>query len=533
MFNVIFRKTVFSVVAVILSGILLFVAFPPYNLAFLAWIALVPLFLAITGRKPVVAFLLSFISGSIFFLGIFNWILVVGGYTYLHHAILAIYLGFYFAIFGGFFALVSRYWGMVPACVAAPFIWISLEYLRSNLSFLALPWGLLAHSQHQNLIIIQVASIAGAYGVSFLIVLANAALATLLYPWIIRRKIFKAESSERPTRKSISSFAVAAVTLILLSLVYGIFVLTSPIEGNQISVSVVQGNIEQLKKLDKKYAPLIIRTYEDLTLAAARSKPNLIIWPETATPKSINADPGLKKRVKHIAESAGAYLLIGSSHVFKFKRNVPKSAKVRNSALLVSSDPKAKILQQYDKIRLFPFGEYTPYKDKIPWSYIDVPELNNYIRGKEYTVFKLPDFQFSVTICWENLFPDHVRQFVREGAQFIVNITNEAWFGRTAAPYQFVSMNVFRAVENRVFVVRCANTGISCFIDPRGRVVDTVKDGQGSEIFVRGVLNGMIIPLNSNTIYTQLGDWLVWASILVSFVLLLFALFKGKISIRH
>jgi apolipoprotein N-acyltransferase len=133
-----------------------------------------------------------------------------------------------------------------------------------------------------------------------------------------------------------------------------------------------------------------------------------------------------------------------------------------------------------------------------------------------------------VTICWENLFSDLVRQFVKRGAQFIVNITNEAWFGETAAPYQFLSMSVFRAVENRVYVVRCANTGISCFIDPCGRVVDRVKDENGRDIFVRGIVTGSVIPLESNTIYTRYGDWLVWLSIAFFIFILLLLSFLRK-----
>ena len=148
--------------------------------------------------------------------------------------------------------------------------------------------------------------------------------------------------------------------------------------------------------------------------------------------------------------------------------------------------------------------------------------------GETHTVFDLPPHRFGVTICWENIFPDLVRQLVKSGAQFIVNITNEAWFGRTDAPYQFVAMNVFRAVENRVYVVRCANTGVSCFIDPCGRVLNRVKDINGNDIFVRGVLTGSVIPLESKTFYTRYGDWLVWLSFAVSTVTLVAALLRKR-----
>ena len=177
-----------------------------------------------------------------------------------------------------------------------------------------------------------------------------------------------------------------------------------------------------------------------------------------------------------------------------------------------------------------PFGEYMPMEDLIPWSSLQVPLVGSYVAGEKFTVFRLPDWRFGVTICWENLFPDFVRQFVKNGAQFMVNITNEAWFGKGSAPYQFLSMNVFRAVENRVYVVRCANTGISCFIDPYGRIIDRVKDDTGEDVFVRGVLTGSIIPLDSKTFYTSHGDWFAWTSMACSVGFLLLALRKRNSS---
>ena len=271
-----------------------------------------------------------------------------------------------------------------------------------------------------------------------------------------------------------------------------------------------------------------MRTYRDLTMAAAKDNPDLIVWPETATPRAMNTDLGLKKQIRKIAESAGSNLLLGSSQVYKFKKNDPKSAKVKNTAYLVPAAPHLKLSQQYDKIRLFPFGEYLPYKNKIPWSYINVPDVGNYIAGKEHTVFSLPEFRFGVTICWENLFSDFVRRFVKGGAQFIVNMTNEAWFGPTGAPYQFVSMNVFRAVENRVFVIRCANTGVSCFIDPYGRVVNRVRGRNGSDIFVRGFLINPVIPLENKTFYTLYGDWFAWLCIVGAMIFFILAVLRNK-----
>jgi apolipoprotein N-acyltransferase len=531
---------------IVLSSLLLVFSFPKFDLGFFAWIGLLPLLIAISGKNLKYGFFLSLVCGMLFFMGIFYWILEVPKYTILHHALLAVYLGLYFAFFGLIFNFVSTRWGTMPALFAAPFIWVSLEWVRSNLSFLALPWALLAHSQYQYLAVMQIASITGAYGVSFLIVLVNAVLAAVVCQYYERLKIpphlpfskggataFQKEGIIAPplskedrgefriSTKEKLSLVIIAASLLLFTLVYGYFAITNTITGNRTKISVVQGNIEQTKKWNPRYAREIMQTYAGLTEAAAKDQPALVVWPETATPGAINLNPRLRFELKEIAKRAGTYVLLGSAQNQKFVEKGAKKLRNVNSAFLLDPQPKTMENQRYDKIRLFPFGEYLPYNGIIPWSLINVREFTDCMPGKEFTVFQLPDFRFGVIICWENAFPDLVRQFVKRGAQFIINITNEAHFGRTAAPYQLVSTSVFRAVENRVFVVRCANTGVSCIIDPYGRIIDRVKDEKGQDIFVRGVVSGWIIPLDSRTIYTRYGDWFVWVVIIGSLVFLL------------
>ena len=516
----------------IVSGILLFVSFPAYDLSFLAWFALVPLFVTIAGKKPGHAFLLSFVWGVTFFAGIFYWIFEVPRYRFLHESLFALYLGPCLGVFGLAFNYISRRSGFTAALFAAPFLWVSLEYIRSNLSFLALPWALLAHSQYLNPPVIQIASFTGAHGVSFLIVTVNAAIAATFLPFVYWLKKSKQPFYQFPTGLGRLAVVVTAGALAVLALVYGHMTLSEPMGGRGIKISVVQGNIEQERKWDPKYAKFIMDTYADLTQRASRHRPALIIWPEGATPRAINRDPALYGQVRHIARTAEAYLLLGSSQHQKFKEEGSKEVKYLNSAFLIPPEMGRARTQRYDKIRLLPFGEYLPLKGTIPWSYIKIPDISSYVPGKEFTLFEAHEFRFGVTICWESIFPDLVRQFVKGGAQFIVNITNEAWFGKTAAPYQFVSMSVFRAVENRLFVVRCANTGVSCFIDPYGRVVDRVKDTGGRDTFVRGVLTETVIPMESKTIYTRYGDWLAWLSLACSPIFLVTA-FLSKSPTMH
>ena len=153
-------------------------------------------------------------------------------------------------------------------------------------------------------------------------------------------------------------------------------------------------------------------------------------------------------------------------------------------------------------------------------------------RRKTYR-FELPSFRFSTTICWENVFADLVRQFVRSGAECIINITNEGHFGKTAAPYQLAAISVFRAVENRIFVVRCGNTGVSCIIDPYGRIIDRVKNDRGEDISIRGILTGEIIPMKSGTIYTRYGELAAWVSFLGMFVIILLSVFLRQDLLDH
>ena len=173
-------SALYSIFASALSGTMLFLGFPPFDLSFLPWLGLVPLFLVLAGKGLKQSFVLSLVCGFVFFLGIFHWILVFPGLTLFHQVILRFYLGIYFVLFGLLFSLIARRRGLMIALFASPFIWVALEYIRANMGFLSLPWGLLAHSQYTNPMVIQISSLTGTYGVTFLIVLVNAALAGLV-----------------------------------------------------------------------------------------------------------------------------------------------------------------------------------------------------------------------------------------------------------------------------------------------------------------------------------------------------------------
>jgi apolipoprotein N-acyltransferase len=518
--------------AAFLSGILMYASFPSHNLPFLIWFALVPLLLSLTCSKPLSGFAVAFICGVVFYTGLFYWIFDLKKYTLLHHAVLGIYLCPLVGIVGSIVSYLAKRYGVATALFSAPFLWVAQEYIHANLSFLALPWGLLAHSQYKQLLMIQFTSITGTYGVSFLIVLVNSAITALLY-LLLQQKIFaKLNPGRMLTLKGTAALVTSATIAVLMVIVHGYLMLSKPLQGKEMKIAIVQGNIEQAQKWDKRYAAAIMQIYSDLSYLASKDSPQLIIWPETATPRAITLDQGLYSQVMQIAQSTGTHLLIGSAQLVKFQVNKPKNYKYLNSAYLITPDLNRKNDKRYDKIRLLPFGEYIPHKEKIPWSYINVPDVGHYLPGKDYTVFSIDALRFSTTICWENIFPDLVRKFVNNGAQFIVNLTNEAWFGKSAAPYQFLSMSVFRALENSIYIVRCANTGISCFIDPCGRVIDRVRNAKGLDIFVRGALTGTISLLDDKSFYTRHGEWFAGLCLIGSVAFLLMA-FWSKVKTNH
>ena len=552
--------TTLRLLASLLSGALLVLAYPDYDVSWLAWIALVPLMLAILGTTPKQGFFLCFVFSVVLFSGVCRWIFEVSRYTLLHHLLVNLILGGPLSVFGWAFAFLSSRRGVIFALSTAPFMWVSLEYVRSNLSFLSVPWGLLAHSQYQTLPVIQISSVTGAFGVSFLIVLVNATLVGLIYPFISKSEEAGATlvaleseglkhtlpSENNPPSSPFSKegsinllpvlkggweglkrgkyLIIITTSLLFFTLVYGYFTITNTITGNKIKISLVQGNIEQTKKWDRRYRNYILERYEELSRQASKDQPGLVIWPEAATPGFVLSDFALKKRITELVREMNTYFLIGSSEYPKFQKTRSKVSGFGNTALFFS--PEGNVLGQYLKIHLVPFAEYVPYQKLIPWPRFIVPEGMNVfeVPGNEITLFDLQEAKFGVLICWESIFPGLFRSFVKEGAHFMVNITNEGWFNKPTIFYQYVAMNVFRAVENRVYLVRCANTGVSCFIDPYGRVVDRVKDNKGQDIHVPGVLTVSVIATDSKTIYTRWGDWFSFLNIACSIACLILTL---------
>ncbi len=480
----------------IISALLLILAYPKFNLEFFAWIAFIPLFFALENKNIKQRFIAGYIFGIVFFSSILYWLTNV---TIPGTIILILLLSLAPAIFCLLYAihLPVRQAYPVYAIIFVPSAWVLTENLRAHL-FTGFPWALLAYSQSLNLPVIQIADITGAYGVSFLIVLVNFGVYLAL-------------------KKTPKRFYILFFIFILFTLVwtYGrnrINYIYPAAQG--LKVSVIQGNIPQRLKWNPLYKKFIIDKYCALTEESLKENPHLVIWPETALPGYLEEESYVRHQILDLAKSGNTHLLVGAIR--------GENSEVFNSATLISD--KGKVSQNYDKIHLVPFGEFVPFEKLLfPMrAFIDKP-IGDFDRGSEFTVFKTTQgHSFSALICFEDIFPGLSRRFVKKGARFLVNITNDAWFGKTAAPYQHVQGSIFRAVENRRPLIRAANTGLSCIIDHKGKILKSVRAGK-DEIFVEGYVTGMIMPIFTKTFYTRFGDVFSWVCI----VLVLLGLVRG------
>jgi len=292
------------------------------------------------------------------------------------------------------------------------------------------------------------------------------------------------------------------------------------IQHPPLKIGLVQGNIDQSIKWDNSFQIKTLKIYKKLSSRVAEEKPDLIIWPETATPFFFQDAKEYQPLVLDIPKQTNAFLLFGTP-TYKIQKG---RVDHYNSAYLVS--PSGDLIGKYDKIHLVPFGEYVPLQDLLFFIGSLGEGIGDFKSGKEIFNFSLPQGKFGVLICFEIIFPDLCRRFVKEGANFLVTITNDAWFGRTSAPYQHFSLATFRAVENRVFIARAANTGITGFIDPNGRIVK--KGG----IFTEESINGTIYLSKNKTFYTLYGDVFAWLCSAFSIFLLAYALSKKSKNIR-
>ena len=483
-----FTPSVRRLLLALSSVALLVAAFPSWNIWWCAWVALVPWLALLRQCTARQAFWWSSLIGLFFFLASIWWLTFV---TWAGWLVLCAYLAVFFGAFGWVAHRSEPPASSFAHLILLPGVWVALEFLRSHLGS-GFGWNLLAYSQAAWPEVLQLAEVTGAWGISFLIVLVNVALAECLLP------VSSAATALRHV-------GLAALCLIC-TVSFGAWRMPQLPSGPIARIAVIQGNIPQEEKWDEALADRILQRYEGLTRDAARKTPQLIVWPETSARGYLGLEEDLTQRLIALARAVRTPLLIGAP----MGHYVGPALRITNSAALLSET--GSFLGRYDKLHLVPLGEFVPFERQAPWLRKILPPIGDFVAGAEPTVFNLGGpsaMPFSVLICFEDVFPDLARQFVQHGATLLLNITNDAWFGPTAAAYQHAQASTLRAVELRVPVIRAANTGWSGCIDAAGRWRGSVRDALGRELFVSGFVT-CSVPTRSKSgqsLYLRWGDW--------------------------
>ncbi len=480
----------------IASAFLLTLSFPKFSLWPLAWVAFVPIFYGVRRSNHFGwAFFYFWVFGFLFFFATWEWLRHV---SYFGWIFLAALYAFCFGFFG---ILVHSLWRrglFLLSLFALPSAWAVLEWIRTEIPVWGFGWNLLAYSQSGKIEIASFANLVGAYGVSSLILLGN------LTGFFIIHLILTRKKSEILT----TLFSITLFALVLgFHFKYQVTHKLPQDSHSSIRAAVIQGNIPQNVKWNPQNRSAILDTYEKLSRFVGYDKKlDLIIWPEAAFPGYLNLDRQ-QERVFNLERELGVPILLGSPHMEPPTGNQEIAY---NSAYLI--DYKMSLQDRYDKVRLVSFGEY------IPWRWLFGPlglerfayslGVSDFVAGKEVKVFSLKsktEHRFSVLICFEDTFPYLARQAVDKGAQFLIVITNDAWFSKSAAAYQHLQASIFRAIENDVPVIRSANTGVSAFVDNQGVVLDRIKDKRGYDTFIAGGLARSVSLGGPETFYRQKG----------------------------
>ncbi|MBW2446945.1 MAG: apolipoprotein N-acyltransferase [Deltaproteobacteria bacterium] len=475
------------------------------------WLGPVFLALAVAGLPSGRALRLGFLAGWLAHTAILHWIYhvtVIYGHApvfvgFLAPAGLALYLALFPALFAAAFASLRLPRAVLPFAGAA--LWAVSDHLRSFL-FSGFPWGTLGYAQHLNEPLLPVVAFTGVYGLSFLTVLGG----------------LGALEAVRARGRAATWAAPALVLLAhgLGALTQGVGVLApAPTDstGPTIRIAAIQGNIDQGVKWSPEWADRTLQIYERLSRAAAREGAELILWPETAVPGSVNRNEETRARLGALAVETGATLVVGAVAVEEKPEGElrPGGSRFRffDSAFVLEGEA---VTERYDKAHLVPFGEYVPLRNLVGRFFQAVAAGiadDNVTRGSgpRAVTIGLPGrdgVTVGVPICYELIFPDLVRRFVHDGAGVLLAITNDAWYGQTGAPHQFLAMTAVRSAENRVWTARAANTGVTAIIDAQGRVREQTA------IFEEGFLVADVPLLNppaGGTYYSEHGDRFVHA----------------------
>lgn len=506
---------------VLSSAILQVLVFPKPGLYYLSWVSVAPLIYAVLRAREAgaaellagetssylapasagQAFLLGWVCGTVVYLGSCYWVFSVmhhyGGLSGAVSAVLlllfSLYIGLHQAVFAALLAWAAR--GRAGysrrALFLAPFLWVAVELLRTYL--IGFPWDLLGTTQVANPVLSRIATLTGVYGLSFEIVLVNAAFAAAFLARPLRRRLM---------------LAATLFTAIFLQLAQYIALDPLPVDSYAL---LVQQNVPIRENWRAaEYNDLLQSLGDSSRIPPGSAKVNLIVWPESPAPFFLN-DDRFVSTISAIARRTNDFVVAGSIGV---RTVAGGESQVYNSAALVN--PQGQIAARYDKVHLVPFGEYIPLQRLLSFAQSLTREVGMFARGSGRWPLDTGTGKLGVFICYESLFPGEVRQFADHGAQAFVNISNDGWFGDSGAPEQHLNVARMRAIENGRWLLRATNTGITASIDPFGRVVAQAPSGMRTTLLAPYSLR------DETTFYTRYGDWFPCLCAIISLVGLLF-----------
>jgi apolipoprotein N-acyltransferase len=490
----------------VLSGILLGLCYPPFGLGDLCWVALTPLVWAVWFCPPAKrrdwlrTAGLGYACGLVFFAMSSHWLTTL---TWPGYLLLVLYFSFYFSAWTLFArALVphptkeeERWLGSIynlRVCAVASAAWVALEWLRGVI-FPAFGWNGLGIALHENIALIQIADITGVGGISFLVAMTNLMLVATVKRLLLEIK--------RGARRAHYDFAIT-IALVALTWTYGVRKLFTPEPPFEpLSFAAVQPNVPQNVRNDPNYEIQVLETLKTQTLPAIAMAPDLILWPESCTPSPLLGNQFTWDLVRGLAEQHTGDFLLGTTHW-------GSDGDYNSIALLTKQGKEA---QLYHKMHLVPFGEYVPLREEFPLLAKIVGDLvpSDFDAGKEFTVLELNSkaVKLGPLVCFEDTVADLARHFALLGAQSFVVVTNDGWFLQSAGSQQHLNNAIFRCVENKIPMIRAANTGVTCAIDRLGVVREVLRDPSGST-FLQGVLFSKInVPISPEpTFFARYGE---------------------------
>ncbi|MFH1347384.1 MAG: apolipoprotein N-acyltransferase [Candidatus Margulisiibacteriota bacterium] len=449
---------IINIILSLVSGCLLSLAFPKANLFWLAWLALIPFFIALYRAEKLKELLVSGLSFGLIFFGIhLFWIMTLYRFVQMWIVLGWISLVLFQTLFILIFVSTLRFFHsrIIANAFVLALLWTAIEWLRAWGPF-GVTGGDLGYSQVQFLPLIQIAAFASVYGVSFLVVFFNASAAMFMFD-----------------KRKWRSLAVSLV-LIVVATTYGEYVLNVSSRvprppSRSMKLALLQPNIDQKDKINPFMVIPIFKIHEEMSQQAMQDKPDVIVWPETAIFSYVLHDRHLSKRIKDLAQKTNAWLVFGTPHYV--------GDKAYNS--VVSISPTGEVVSRYDKQHLVPFGEYLPFK---PLLYPFLKRVGYYEAAFNSNPtpqpLKVGDLNVATAVCFESTFPYTIRKRVKNGSDFILLVTNDSWFDDSSALYFHLNTGVFRAIENRKYFIQVGNTGITAVIDPYGRILQKTRTNE-------------------------------------------------------